>query len=133
MEFHALTLDASVAEGVNRQAFVEGIEGADENDEGGIQRVIVAAFFKESHVDHALVVPRPLGELLIAAIGALHFDIIYAATIIFYIDIEPDALAVVANGNIFLCIRECDFLDGNMKDFLDEVLADSFVLHDFLK
>lgn len=55
------------------------------------------------------------------------------AVFIVHIDVQTDAFAVVAVVYGFFAFWKCDLLDPYAQDFLDQVFADTLVLHDFLK
>ena len=79
---------------------VEQGERAQEDDEGLIQLLVGSAFLQQVEIDHCLIVAGTFSQAVVVWFAYLHFDVIDGVLVIFDVDVETDALAVVLMGSV---------------------------------
>ena len=118
---------------VHGQIPAEGVEGADEDDVGGVQIFVFFSFFQQLHINHGLVKTTPFGQPFLRELGTLHLDIVYSALFISHIDIQSDPLAGQSQIDCFFKLLIVEFLDGNLQDFLNQMLTQAGISQDTLE
>ena len=95
-------LAAHVAEGVEVPAFVERVEGADEDHEAGAESGVELPALELVDVHVRLIQPRPLGQPRVPR--GLHFEVVHGFSIV-DVDVQPDGAPVEGFVQRFLYVQ----------------------------
>ena len=95
-------LAAYVAEGVEVPAFVERVEGADEDHEAGAEPGVKLSALELVDVHVRLIQPRALGQPRVPR--GLHFEVVYGLSVV-NVDVQPDGAPVEGLVQRFLYVQ----------------------------
>ena len=110
---------APVSKRIHRQAFVKGIEGANKYDIRRPELIVYLALFQHIHIDHGLIVARPLRQSAGLVVAALHFNIEYPPRIVLDIYVQAHAFAVQPDVDSLLRIGISNVGNLNLQYFLN--------------
>ena len=124
---------ADVSKSIYAFVHAKRIKGADKDDIGLSELIVIDALAQEIHVDHSLIVSRSLHQFIAVPLGCLHLNVIDRAAFIFHIYVETYRFAVETQVDAFLCMRVVQFSYFDVQDAFNQALAEVLVLHDALK
>ena len=119
-----------MAESVYVTLTVQNREGADEDDIGVSQFIVIHARHEQVSVYEGLIIASTAEKAFAVRLAYLHLNAVYGIFIVLNIDVEPDALALVGGVDGLLFFKILYVMDFDFEDFLKHALADAFPAHD---